>query len=161
MWVKPKPQPDGTYEAKSLPSSESVSGYELTQGMGCSAAFFGVLVFLLVTGPLEPIPWWRSAVVMAGGAGIIGAVVFGMRYPGERLESNLQTGRWILSTAWGAANYVALGLAVALVFLAAIEMRSSLARRRDRQKLVDQAVSGRKSTESNAAADSGRDPGLS
>jgi hypothetical protein len=56
MYVHPTPQPDGKYKAK-FRSSESISGYKLWQGMGCTAAFFGVLLFLFVTGPLEPIPW--------------------------------------------------------------------------------------------------------
>jgi hypothetical protein len=125
MQVDPTPRADGKYDMKSL-GSESVSGYKLWQGMGCTAAFFGVLLFLFVIGPLDPIPWWRSAVVMAGGAGIIGAVLYGMRNPAGLLESNLQTGRWIVGWFWEAANYVALGLAVALVFLGAFEVRSSI-----------------------------------
>jgi hypothetical protein len=127
--------------------------------MGCTAAFFGVLLFLFVTGPLDPIPWWRTAVVMTGGAGIIGAVLYGMLYPAGLLESNLQTGRWIIGRFWEAANYVALGLAVALVFLGAFEVRSSIARRRDRKKLTGELMSGQNSAKPNGAPDGGRDTG--
>jgi hypothetical protein len=79
---------------------------------------------------------------MAGGAGIIAAVLFCMRYEAGLPESNLQTGQLITGTAWEPANYVALGLAVALVLLGASEVRSSVARRRDRKKLAGKPMSG-------------------
>jgi hypothetical protein len=134
IYVDPTPQADGSYKAKALPTTEEVPGYGLWQGVVSAGAFLGVLVFLVVTGPLRPVPWWRSALMMAAGAGIAGAVILGMRHPARGLEIDLEAGRLVLGAGWRGANYVALGLAVALVFVAAVELRWFVARRRDHQE---------------------------
>jgi hypothetical protein len=131
LYVDPTPRADGSYKAKGLPETKEILGYQLWQGIGSMAVFLRLLVFLVITGPLQPVPWWRSAVVMAGGVGIVGAVLLGMRSPAHDLESDLQTGRWVIGVSWGGANYTCLGLAVVLMLVAAIELRWSVARRRD------------------------------
>jgi hypothetical protein len=133
MYFDPTLQADGTYKAKALPSIEEAPGYGLWQGVGSAAAFLGILVFLVITGPLRPVPWWRSVAVLAGGAAIAGAVLLGMRHPPRSFESDLQAGRVFSDVSWDPANYGALGLAVALVLVAAVELRQSVARGRDRQ----------------------------
>jgi hypothetical protein len=133
VYVEPTPQADTPYKAKGMPSTEVVLGYQLWQGGSCAAVFLGVLMFLVITGAIQPIPWWRSATVMAGGAAIVGAVLLGMRYPARELQTDIQT-RWVTSMSWGAANYASLGLAVALMLVAAIELRWSVAHGRDRKE---------------------------
>jgi hypothetical protein len=127
-YVDPTPQSDGTYKAKSMPAAQEVPAYRLWQGVGSAAAFLGVVVFLVVTGPLRPDPWWQSAVVMAVGTAITAAIVLGMRQPPGELQSDLEAGRLVFGLHWEWANYTALGCAVALMLVAALGLRRSIAR---------------------------------
>jgi hypothetical protein len=132
-YVDPTPQADGTYKAKTMPTVQEVTGYRLWQGVGSAAVFLGVLVFLVVTGSLRPVPWWRSAAVLAAAACVVAAVVLGMRQPPPDLESDLDSGRLVIGRTWGVGNYTSLGCAVALMLVAALELRRSVARGQDRQ----------------------------
>ena len=129
-FVDPTPQADGTYKAKAMPAAREVPAYQLWQGVGSAAAFLGVAVFLVVTGSLRPDPWWRSAAVMAVGAAVTALIVLGMRQPPPEVQSDLEAGRLVFGVHWEWANYASLGCALALVLIAALELRWLVGRAR-------------------------------
>ena len=138
------PRPDGVLEARRV-YTESYPGYRFWHAGAASGAFLGLLLLLVATGGLDPAPWWRSAVQLACGGAIIGAVVAGMNYRYAVAREDPGAGR-IAQLSWGVANIAVMGLAVTVMLVAAIELRERIA---GRQR-------GRPSAEPGAAADRGR-----
>jgi len=125
MAVDPAPQADGSYKAKHT-VSESHAGYQLWHGAASAITFFALFLFLLVTGPLRPVPWWRSAILLLGAMCVVVIVLVGLNFRHPALESDLGRGRVILG-GLGLTNHAVIGLAAGLGLIAALEMRSRVA----------------------------------
>ena len=98
-------------------------GYQLWYGATSAAAFLGVFLLLVVTGPLQPTPPWRSAALLAAGVAVLAVIVAGMALPPPAFRSNPEAGRLILGVSWGLGQHLALGLAGGLTLLGALELR--------------------------------------
>lgn len=122
------PQPDGSVKALRV-YPESYSGYRFWHAGAAAGGFLGLLLFLVSTGGLQPPPWWRSAVLLAVGGAITAVVVVGMNGRHAVADGDKDAGVAVAMT-WGAANYIVLGLAVAIMFVAAIELRGRIAAQR-------------------------------
>jgi len=129
LFVDPTPLPDGTYKAKAWPATEAVPGYRLWHAVVAAGLFLAAAAFLLVTGPVRPAPWWRPAAVLAAGAAVVAVVLAGMNYPYEFLSGDPGRGRLVAGSAWGWANYAALGLGTVLLLVGALAWRSWVAGR--------------------------------
>jgi hypothetical protein len=129
LYVDPTPLPDGTYKGKGLPVTEVVPGYRLWHAVAAASLFIAIAVFLLITGPIHPDPWWRPAAVLIAAAAVVGVVLAGMSYPYAALDGDPSHGRLVAGTAWGWANYSTLGTAAGLLLVAALECRSWVAGR--------------------------------
>jgi hypothetical protein len=127
MTVDPVPQADGSYKMKAW-VTESYAGYRFWHASACALAFLGLFLFLLVAGPIRPIPWWRSATLLVGAASIIVVVLAGLNYQYGVLDSDPEKGRMV-SSSWGIVNYLVMGLAAGLMLAAALELRSRIAGR--------------------------------
>jgi hypothetical protein len=93
------------------------------------------MLLLVITGPLQPTPAWRSAVLLGCGVAALAVAIAVLAFPPEALRSSAETGRMIVEYGWGYGHLLALGLAGGLVLLAAIELRRWVGRRvRDRDK---------------------------
>jgi hypothetical protein len=119
------PQPDGSLKALRM-YPESYPGYRFWHAGAAAGGFLGLLLFLVATGGLCPPPWWRSAVLLAGGGAIAVAVVVGLNGRHPATTGDQEAGVAVAMT-WGAATYLALGSAVAIMVLAAIELRGRIA----------------------------------
>jgi hypothetical protein len=122
--------------------TESYPGYELWHAGAAAGGFLGLLLLLIATGGLRPAPLWRSAILLAVGGAILVAVVLGMNvwHAVEDEQLDMVAGR-LIKVYWGAANYIAMGLAAAIMLVAAIELRGRVAegRREARQAEPDAA----------------------
>jgi hypothetical protein len=128
VWaVDPTPQADGSYIAKGLPVAVSFPGYRFWHASAGAIGFFALFLTLLVTEPISPIPLWRTVVLLVGAASIVGVVLVGLNYRHAVLQSDFKSGHWVVPE-WGVMNYVALGLAAALVLVSAWELRSRIVR---------------------------------
>ena len=108
-----------------------------------------------MTGPLRPVPWWRSTILLAGAVGIIVVVLAGLNYRHAALESDFGAGR-LVSGGLGLVNHLAAGLAAGLALLAGLEMRSRVAARQPEQSQATAKQPGAGSAEPGAAPDRGR-----
>ena len=125
MYVDPSSQADGAHKLKHM-AGESLFGYQLWHGTVSAFGFLILLLLLLVTEPLRPVPWWRSAALLAGALAILGVVLAGMNYRYPAMESDLGAGRVVLGRT-GIVNYLALGLGAGLGLIAALELRARVA----------------------------------
>jgi len=119
-----KPRADGSYQARRI-YDESYPGYRFWHADATAGAFLGLVLFLAVTGGIEPAPWWRSAVLLTVGGAIIGTVIAGMNFRYAVAEGNWAAGR-VVELSWTAVNYAAIGLAVAVMLVAAFEFRARI-----------------------------------
>jgi hypothetical protein len=104
-------------------------GFQLWGGLASAAAFLTALLVLVITGPLQPTPAWRSAALLACGVAALGAAVGLIAWPPEALRSSWDAGRLVIVLSWGYAHLAALGLAGGLVLLVAVELRQWVGRR--------------------------------
>jgi hypothetical protein len=125
MTFDPVAQADGSYKLKSW-LTESYLGYRFWHASVSALALLGLFLFLLVTSPIRPVPWWRSAAALIDGAGIIIIVLVGLNYRYDTLESDLERGRAVLPS-WSVVNYLAMGLAAGIMMVAGFELRSRIA----------------------------------
>jgi hypothetical protein len=116
-------------EQKPGPDGRAYPGYRFWHAIAAAGGFLGVFLFLVVTGRLDPAPWWRWGAVLAAGGGIIGAVLAGMNSPHGVLESDMAGGRAVAARL-EIGNFLALGLASALMLLAAVELSRAFGHRR-------------------------------
>ena len=126
--VDPVPQVDGSYKAKNM-VGQSFVGYQFWHGAASAITFLALFLLLLATGPLRPVPWWRSAVLLVGAMSIVVIVLAGLNFRHPVLESDLAGGRAIAGRL-GFTNHAVIGLAAALALLAALEMRLRVAANR-------------------------------
>jgi hypothetical protein len=145
---KPR-EPSGSIKPTQM-VSQSYPGYELWHAGAAAGGFLGLLLLLIATGGLRPAPWWLSAILLAVGGAILVAVVLGMNvwHAVADEQVDMDAGR-LIKLYWGAANYIAMGLAAAIMLVAAIELRGRLA---DGRREARQAEPG-------AAPDPARDIG--
>ena len=128
-WLDPqKAQAPGNYWVKGFPIIESYPGYRFWHGVASALLFLGLLVFGVVTGGINPAPWWRSVVLLAGATGIIAVVLAGLNASHPAVASDVEGGRLVLPR-WGLGNYVAMALAFGLLVVAALELRGWFTRR--------------------------------
>jgi hypothetical protein len=95
-----------------------------------AVAFACLLLFLLITGWIEPAPVWRSGVVAVAGTGIALFIVrFFDSLPGPPLASRgplyTYSSQWLVLVA---GNCVAMGLAVGSAIMGCLELREALMR---------------------------------
>jgi hypothetical protein len=95
-----------------------------------AVAFACLLLFLLITGWIEPAPVWRSGAVAVAGTGTALFIVrFFDSLPGSPLAKDgpfyTYNGQWVVLAA---GNCVALGLAVGLATLGCLGLREALMR---------------------------------
>jgi hypothetical protein len=130
VWsVDPTPQADGSYKARGLPIAEAIPGYRLGHAVASAVVFLAAGIFLFVTGPMAPAPWWRAASVLGAGVSVLAINLIGMNYPYAAFESDWRRGRLVQGPYWGYPNYVAMGLAAGLILIAAVELRACVTRR--------------------------------
>jgi hypothetical protein len=114
-------------------SRERLYGFQLWNGVASAAAFLMALLLLVITGPLQPTPVWRSAALLACSVAALGVAIAIMVFPPEALRNNPEAGRMIVGVSWGYGHRLALGLSGGLALLAAVELRWWVGRRmRDR-----------------------------
>jgi hypothetical protein len=136
--VKP-PRPDGSLEARRF-YTESYPGYRFWHAGAAAGGFLALLVLLVAAGGLHPVPPWRSAAQLAVGAAVIGMVIAGMNYRYAVAEGDLAVGRAV-QLSWGPVNIAVIGLAAAVMLLAAVELRGRIAGRR-RGRVSAEPVNG-------------------
>src|SRR5262245_33730941 len=139
------PRPGGVIQAQRI-LSETYPGYRFWHAGAAAGGFLSLLLLLVATGGLDPVPLWRSAAQLAVGGTIAGVVIAGMNYQYAVAETDMAAGR-LVELSWGAVNVVVIGLAVAVMLVAAIELRGHIGGSRREQA----------SAERGAAADRGRD----
>jgi hypothetical protein len=139
------PRPDGALEVRQF-YTESYPGYRFWHAGAAAGGFLAVLVLLVAAGGLAPAPLWRSAAQLAICAAVIGVVIAGMNYRHTMAEGDQEAGRAV-QLSWGPVNIAVIGLAVAVMLLAAVELRGRIAGRRQ----------GQISAEQSAVADPARD----
>lgn len=132
------PQPDGRLKALRM-DSESHAGYRFWHAGAAAGGFLGLLLFLIATGGLRPAPWWRSAVLLAVGGVILGVIVVGLNARHPVVEGDANAGVAV-AMSWTAATYVAMGLAAAVMLVAAIELRGWIADGRHKVTPADPAA---------------------
>jgi hypothetical protein len=140
LTVDPVPQADGSYKVKAW-VTESYAGYRFWHASACALTFLGLFLFLLVVGPIRPIPWWRSATLLVCATSIIAVVLAGLNYQYGVVESDSERGR-LVNSNWGIVNYLVMGLAAGLMLLAALELRSRIAGRYGEQMKAGQKQPG-------------------
>jgi hypothetical protein len=121
------PRPDGVLEGRRF-YTESYPGYRFWHAGAAAGGFLALLVLLIAAGGLDPVPLWRSVVQLAIGAAVIGVVIAGMNHKYPVAEGDLAAGR-VVQLTWGPVNIAVIGLAVAVMLLAAVELRSRIAGR--------------------------------
>ena len=130
VWsVDPTPQADGSLKARGLPASEAIPGYRLGHAVASAAVYLAAGVFLFITGPVAPTPWWRPAALLGAGVSVLSIILIGMNYPYAAFKSDWPRGRLIQGPYWGYPNYLSLGAAAGLIVIAAVELRAGVARR--------------------------------
>jgi hypothetical protein len=151
MFDRAAPQ---TPPPKGPSSYVTLYGFQLWGGLATAATYLTALILLVITGPLQPIPAWRSAALLACGVAALGATVGVIAYPPEALRSSPEAGRLVVALGWGYVHLAALGVASGLVLLAALELRQYVARLRDGAKASSQtpAEPGRASPERSSRA---------
>jgi hypothetical protein len=108
---------------------EQLRGYQLWGGVASAAAFLGGLLLLVITGPLQPTPAWRSTALLACGLAASGAAVALMAFPPEPLKRSAEAGRMVMAYAWGYPHLLSMVCSGMLVLLAAVELRGWVGRR--------------------------------
>jgi hypothetical protein len=151
MVADPPSQPGGSYKLKHT-VNQSHPGYQFWHGTSSSLVFLALFLFLVVVGPLRPIPWWRSAVQLVGAMGVIAIVLLGFNYRHAALESDFVTGRLVVG-GLGLVNHLAAGLAAGLTLLAALEMRARVVARQPGQGPTTEKTPGAEVAETDAASD--------
>src|SRR5262245_46224591 len=63
-------------------------GYELWHGCAVAAVFMAVFLFLVATGPVTPVPVWRSMVMGLAGLVVLGLALGGQSYPYAAMTSS-------------------------------------------------------------------------
>lgn len=130
VWsVDPTPQADGSYKAHGLPTAEVVPGYRLGHAVISATVCLATAVFLFICGPLTPMPWWRPAVLLGAGAGVLAILLVGLNYPYAVFKSDWPNGRLVQAPVWGYSNYLSMGVATGLIVIATIELRGCVIRR--------------------------------
>jgi hypothetical protein len=130
VWsVDPTPKADGSYTARGLPAAEAIPGYRLGHAVVASAVFLATGVFIFISGPVTPMPWWRPAVILGAGASVLAIVLIGMNYPYAAFQSDWASGRLVQGPFWGYSNYLSMGAAAGLIGIAAVELRGCIIRR--------------------------------
>jgi hypothetical protein len=122
-----KAQTPGHYSLIALPIIESYPGSRFWHGVASALLFLALLVFLVVTGGINPAPWWRSAVLLAGAVCIVAVVLAGLNASHPAVTSD-EADR-VVVPRWGLGNFVAMALAFLLLVVAAVELRGRFARR--------------------------------
>jgi hypothetical protein len=130
------PQPDGSRKAQGIVRAD-YPGHRFWHGITAGGLLLGMFLFQIATGTIHPPPWWRPAVMLGAGVGIIAAVLAGMN--GSGLPQGDPTAGRVVSTDWGTGNFVALGLAAAVMLVAALELRGLM---NDRKPSVNPAPGG-------------------
>jgi hypothetical protein len=74
---------------------ERLREFQLWGGVASAAACLAGFVLLVITGPIQPIPAWRSAALLACGVTALGAAVALMGFPPEALQENPKAGRMV------------------------------------------------------------------
>jgi hypothetical protein len=118
------PMKDGVIQAKSWPSQGWAYGTRLWHGYPTTFAFLGLLLFLFLTSPIKPIPLWRSIVLFLAAVGILTLIVIGREYNHRpSLGDAPQEGIWV-GYSWAIGSYVPIASALALTFIAGVEIRA-------------------------------------
>jgi hypothetical protein len=113
-------------------------GFEMWHGYVVAAGFLGLLLFLVAIGPIQPAPWWRSAVLFLGSAAIIAVSLMGRHYKYAAVYDQGQPNVMVSDPTWTLGSWGPVGAAVLVMGSAAFEIRCKLAahcRAKDRSAL--------------------------
>jgi hypothetical protein len=119
---------NGVIHSKDLPYHEWVYGTRFWHGYPTIFAFYGLVLFLVVTSPIKPVPLWRSIALLLAAAGILVLVAIGHEYNhSPALGDAPQQGIWV-TYSWAIGSYIPFASALALAFLASLEIRARVAK---------------------------------
>ncbi len=104
-------------------------GFEMWHGYAVAAGFLGLLFFLVAVGPIKPVPWWRSAVLILGSAAIIAVSLIGQHYRYAAVYDQGHPNVMVSDPTWAMGSYAPIGAAVLIMLSEAFEIRGKLSDR--------------------------------
>ena len=122
-------------ESRDPPSKASMfgrtlHGFELWHGYVVAFGFVGLFLFLVAAAPLQPVPWWHSAVLLLGSAAIIVVSLIGQQYRYEKVYDQGHPKQMVSDPTWQWGSYLPVGVALLVMLTAALEIRIAIATRR-------------------------------